>query len=93
VARAVQCSERKGINYCEAMCVRAVQAVIRQWTAPPPSFISDSEVAKDNRVLGNAQMDLVAPGEPELLFDVGGMSSAHSAKKRRFLKAISGRKR
>ena len=93
VARAVRCDERKGVKYCEAICVLAVQAVIGQWVAPPPSFISGSEVAKDNRMLGHALMDLVAPGEPELLFGVGGMSSAHSAKKRRFLKANSGRKR
>jgi hypothetical protein len=60
---------------------------------PPSSFVTSSDVAKDNLTVGHALMDLTPPGAPVLLFDLGGMISAHEARKAAVLEGEGGSKK
>jgi hypothetical protein len=80
VVRAVEHDERKETKYYEVTCVRAEQGVSGSWAVPPSSFVTSSDVAEDILMLGYALMDMAAPGGPVLLYGVGDMVSAHSAR-------------
>jgi hypothetical protein len=93
MVRAVQHDERKGIKYYKATCVRPQQGEGGSWAVPSSSFVTGSDVVKENPILGCALMDLTASGAPLLLSDVDDMTSAHSAREAALEKVEGGSKK
>ena len=59
--------------------MRAEQGELRPWAVPSSSFVSGSEVLKDEHVVECALTDLPEPSKLVLFCDVGQMNSAHSS--------------
>jgi hypothetical protein len=71
--------ERGDRKHYEDSFVRVEKGESKPWAVLPISFVAGSEVLKEGLLEGHASMDLMDPGDPELLFDVGKMVVAHSA--------------
>jgi hypothetical protein len=91
--RVVQYDEKAGKKYYEATCVQVEQREGGSWAVPSSSFVSGSEVLKDELLVGYVLMDLSEPNTPVLLADVDEMISAHASRETTLPKEPAGSKK
>jgi hypothetical protein len=80
MVRVVQYDEKRSRKYYEATCVKVEQSEGGTWAVPSSSFVSGSEVLRDQLLVGYALMDLSEPNAPVLFSDVDEMISAHNSR-------------
>jgi hypothetical protein len=75
--RAVQHDERGGRNYYEWTCVQVEKGEGGSWAVPFSSYVSGSEVLKNELLVGCALICLSEPNTPALFSDVDQMIFAY----------------